>query len=270
METLCAIGCALLLVGGPTLVIEVDGVRLITDPTFDAAGTRYVQGPVEMHKTDGPALSPRELGPIDVVLLSHDEHLDNLDHAGRAFVAEARLVLTTPKGAERLRGNAKGLATWESTVVTGRDGRRLRITAVPARHGPAGSEALLGEVTGFVIERAETRGGGLYVSGDTVWFEDLKEIRARLSPAAGILHMGDAHFAGTGDMQLTLDAAQALRLTRHLGLRVVVPIHVDGWAHNRERRDAVTSRFRAAGVGDRLLWTPAGSRTILKTSKLRR
>lgn len=267
METLCALGCALLLVGGPTVVLEVDGVRLVTDPTFDPAGTRYVQGPVEMTKTAGPALSPEELGAVDAVLLSHDEHLDNLDHAGRAFVASAGLVLTTPAGARRLKGSARGLAPWESTVVTGRNGRRLRVTAVPARHGPPGSEPLLGEVTGFVIERADTRGGGLYVSGDTVWFDELAQIKARLRPAAGILHMGDAHFAGTGEMQLTLDAETALRLTRSLELRTVVPIHLDGWAHYRERRAAVEQRFRAASAGETLLSLEPGKPAPLTTPR---
>ncbi len=42
-----ALALTLTLIGGPTLLIEVNGVRLLTDPTFDPAGTRYEQGPVQ-------------------------------------------------------------------------------------------------------------------------------------------------------------------------------------------------------------------------------
>src|SRR4051794_30819302 len=72
------------LVGGPTLCIDLAGFRLLTDPTFDPPG-RY-EGPVPLEKRTGPALSPDEVGPIDAVLLSHDQHFDNLDRAGRGFL----------------------------------------------------------------------------------------------------------------------------------------------------------------------------------------
>ena len=92
--------------GGPTALLELDGVRLLTDPTFDPAGTTYPTGLYTLRKTQGPALQPEALGRIDAVLLSHDHHFDNLDHAGRALLAHSDLILTTPAGAQRLGGKA--------------------------------------------------------------------------------------------------------------------------------------------------------------------
>ena len=57
-------------IGGPTALIEIGGVRLLTDPTFDPAGTDYKS----TKKLIGPAISAQQIGRIDVVLLSHDEH----------------------------------------------------------------------------------------------------------------------------------------------------------------------------------------------------
>jgi L-ascorbate metabolism protein UlaG (beta-lactamase superfamily) len=74
------------------------GVRVLTDPAFDPAGGEYVTGPVTLHKTSDPALRLDQLEPIDLVLLSHDQHFDNLDHAGRAMLPQVRNVLTTPPG----------------------------------------------------------------------------------------------------------------------------------------------------------------------------
>ena len=77
-------------VGGPTVLIEVGGWRLLTDPTFDPPGRRYRFGwGTTSRKLTGPALSAADLGPIDAVLLSHDHHDDNLDDAGRALLPSA-------------------------------------------------------------------------------------------------------------------------------------------------------------------------------------
>ena len=89
-------------IGGPTALFEWHGFRLLTDPTFDPPGGKYQSGPVVLEKTIGPALAPQALGRVDMVLLSHDHHLHNLDHSGRTFLASVPRVITTPEGAEWL------------------------------------------------------------------------------------------------------------------------------------------------------------------------
>jgi L-ascorbate metabolism protein UlaG (beta-lactamase superfamily) len=74
-------------IGGPTLLVEIDGLRLLTDPTFDAPG-EYASGALTLTKLRGPAIDARAIGPIDAVLLSHDQHADNLDPAGRRLVTK--------------------------------------------------------------------------------------------------------------------------------------------------------------------------------------
>src|SRR5215208_1936293 len=101
-------------VGGPTALLEFGGVRFRTDPTFDPGGGEYQTGPVTLRKLDGPALGAEALGVFDYVLLSHDHHFDNLDHAGRKVLTAAKAVLTTTEGAERLNNNSVGLANWQT------------------------------------------------------------------------------------------------------------------------------------------------------------
>src|SRR5512140_1238779 len=100
-------------VGGPTALIEVGGLRILTDPTFDPAGGEYRAASYSLHKTQGPAVARETVGPIDVVLLSHDHHFDNLDTAGRELLGRVDTVLTTTAGAERLGGRATGLQPWD-------------------------------------------------------------------------------------------------------------------------------------------------------------
>jgi L-ascorbate metabolism protein UlaG (beta-lactamase superfamily) len=130
--------CSLTHIGGPTALIEVDGVRLLTDPTFDPPGQHYSFGfGTGSTKISGPAIALDALGAVDAVLLSHDQHSDNLDHSGREYLSRARRVLTTKAGAKRLGGRTEGLAPWEITELTGGNGHALTITATPARHRAA-------------------------------------------------------------------------------------------------------------------------------------
>ena len=96
----------LTLVGGPTVLIKVDGLRLLTDPTFDPP--RSYPGPTHLQKLAGPAISADVIGAVDAVLLGHEQHFDNFDHAGRAFADKARAILTTTSGAARMGGRSRG------------------------------------------------------------------------------------------------------------------------------------------------------------------
>src|SRR5437764_2482684 len=100
----------LTLVGGATAVLEYAGLRWLTDPALSPPG-EYAGGLV---KTTGPAIAADALEPIDVVLISHEHHSDNLDPAGREFLPRAKRVLTTVQGAGKLSVDAIGLEPWQS------------------------------------------------------------------------------------------------------------------------------------------------------------
>jgi L-ascorbate metabolism protein UlaG (beta-lactamase superfamily) len=113
-----------------------------------------------------------QVGAVDAVLLSHDQHPDNLDHGSRAYMATAPLTLTTPAAAARLAGTAAGLAPWETFQVGG-----VSVMAVPAQHGPDGTEHLTSPVTGFVL--TPEAGRQLYLSGDNASLPIVAEIGRR-------------------------------------------------------------------------------------------
>jgi hypothetical protein len=85
-------------------------------------------------------------GHIDAILLSHDQHHDNLCHAGRALLTQAGSIITRPFGSRRLGSNTLGLKPWQSTSIYAPDGRTAQITATPARHGPPGIEVVSDEM----------------------------------------------------------------------------------------------------------------------------
>jgi L-ascorbate metabolism protein UlaG (beta-lactamase superfamily) len=247
-------------VGGPTAVIEMGGLRFLTDPTFDPPGD-YPIGARQLTKTTGPALPVDDLAPVDAVLLSHDQHPDNLDRAGRDYLARAPLTLSTPKAAERLGGTVRGLEPWAHHDLARPDGGALRVTAVPALHGPPGSEPLVGPVTGFVLSAAGLP--VLYVSGDNASLDVVREIAARAGPiAAAVLFAGGAR-TPLLDAYLTLPSAGAVEAIRLLGAAHVVVIHVEGWAHFSEGRESLERALAGAGLGARVHVASPGEAIVL-------
>ncbi|WP_055490158.1 MBL fold metallo-hydrolase [Streptomyces sp. TP-A0356] len=240
----------ILYVGGPTAVIELGGLRLLTDPTFDAPGA-YPIGSRSLVKTAGPALTATELGPVDAVLLSHDQHPDNLDAAGREHLAEVPLTLSTASAHDRVGAPVRALPSWEHIELPRPSGGTLRVTAVPALHGPEGSEPLVGEVTGFVLS-----GEGLatvYVSGDNASLDVVRTIADRLGPFdVAVLFAGAARTPLVPDAPLTLTSEAAAEATRILDARHVVPLHFEHWAHFTEDGATLTKAFAQAGLTDRL------------------
>lgn len=115
---------------GPTALIDIGGVRLLTDPTFDPPGDHRV-GERNLVKTAGPAVGPDALGPVDAVLLSHDQHPDNLDDLGRAYLATAPLVLSTAAARDRLGDPTRGLPLWRTVSLPRPGGGEVQVTGVP-------------------------------------------------------------------------------------------------------------------------------------------
>lgn len=243
-------------IGGPTALLDFGGVRVLTDPTFDPPGGEYQTGPVMLRKLSGPALTPEQVGVIDHVLLSHDHHFDNLDHAGRVILTRTKTVFTTEEGSQRLQGNSVGLKDWEITDVTSESGRTLRVVATPARHGPAGLNR--GPVIGFVLFFADQSDNAIYVSGDTVWYEGVAEVAKRFPIRTALLHLGAARVPAVGPFHLTMTANEAVEAARAFAQATIVPVHYEGWAHFSEGRAQIEEAFRNAGLSDRLRWLQAG------------
>ena len=236
-------------IDGPTTLLSVAGVTFITDPTFDPAGGEYTAGTVTLKKLAAPAKSASELGKIDVALVSHDQHPDNLDKAGKALLADVPLVLTTAAGAQRLGKGAVGLQPWQTHTVSSPTGATLRVTATPARHGPAGIEKLTGEVIGFVIT-VEGRGDAAYLTGDTVWYEGTAEVARRFDPAIVLLFGGAV--MTRGPFYLTMDTNGAVEAAVAFGDAVIVPVHHEGWAHFTQSQLDLQKTFATVGLSARL------------------
>jgi L-ascorbate metabolism protein UlaG (beta-lactamase superfamily) len=189
------------MIGHSTVLLEMGGMRILTDPFFGLHGN-------PAYRRIAPPASTREkAADVDMVLLSHD----HWDHFDRRFfrMLPASVPVIVPaltRGWMRLRGVRRpvGIRRWDSLRHHG-----VTVWGVPAHH--------FAVAHGFVIEHGRQR---VYFAGDTFHGRFHEKIARELAPAVVLLPVT------TYRLPMTMGEDQAVRAVRDLQPQVVVPIHL--------------------------------------------
>ncbi|KAH6952522.1 beta-lactamase superfamily domain-containing protein [Ilyonectria sp. MPI-CAGE-AT-0026] len=251
-------------IGTATAILEIDGVRFLTDPFFSPAGSYYEIPDSDARLTvhHDPALDLKDLPPIDAVLLSHEDHWDNLDQLGRRIL-DGRHVFTTMDGAKQLapRPGVVGMQPWQETTVA-LGGETFHITATPADHVPGN------ECTGFILTTdsfgvsPDGRRNAIYFTGDTVYMKELPQMAEKFHIATAIMNTGDAHYQVEAPpappRQITIGGKEAAELFRAIKADWIIPMHFDAWDHFTQHKDGLAEAFEQEGVSDKVIWLDPG------------
>jgi L-ascorbate metabolism protein UlaG (beta-lactamase superfamily) len=250
-------------VGTATTLIRLAGITVLTDPNYLHRGQRaYLGRGLWSKRRTEPVFPVGERPTPDIIDLSH-LHGDHFDRVARRELAGSTPVLTTPSAARTLRRRgfpaAHGMHTWEMLEVA-RGDARLRVTATPGRHTLGAGQCLrLPPTMGTVLEFSEhpaARAFTIYVTGDTLMFDELREVRDRFpSLDLMLIHLGGTRILG---MLVTMDGKQGADLTELIGAHTTVPIHYDDYGvfrspladferEMRERNPSGMVRYLARG-----------------------
>ena len=257
-------------IGTATAILDIDGITFLTDPFFSPAGsewqTVHSEAPLKVH--DDPALRMNELPHIDAVLLSHENHPDNLDELGRQLL-DGRHVVTTQDGAKNLapRPSVLGFKDWEERDVR-IAGKTFHITATPCKHWPGH------ECVGFIVHTQDFgvapdgRPNAVYFTGDTVYVEELAKMADKYHIAVALMNLGKATFYEVNDeglpgqpgdvLQITMDGRQAARLFRDIKADVLVPMHFESWDHFTQHQEELSKEFEDEGILPKVRWLKPG------------
>lgn len=257
-------------IGTATAILNIDGINFLTDPFFSPAGSEWPTGyeSVQLKVNDDPALKMNELPHVDAVLLSHENHPDNLDELGRQLL-DGRRTLTTNDGAKNLgpRPSVLGFSDWEEKKVI-IAGTTFNITATPCKHWPGH------ECVGFILHTesfgvaSDGRLNAVYFSGDTVYIEQLARMSERYHIAVAIMNLGKATFYDFNEegqpgqpghaLQITMDGRQAAHLFRDIKADVLVPMHFESWDHFTLYKEELAKEFEDEGILSKVRWLQPG------------
>ena len=239
-------------IGTATTVIKFGGFTILTDPNF-LHRHEYVRlgyGLRSKRLTD-PAIEIEDLPGLDLVVLSH-LHEDHFDRVAEKKLDRTLPIITTRDAASSLRDKgfrgAVGLKTWQARAFEKR-GIRLRITAMPGRHGPGVVAKLLPPVMGSMLDFETTDGRHLlrlYISGDTLVYRQIKQIPKRFPGVdLALLHLGGTRVAG---LLVTMDAKQGVEALRIIAPSIAIPIHYNDYTVFKSPLEDFKQEVRAAGL----------------------
>lgn len=192
-------------VGHATVLLEVRGLRILTDPFL-----RHRLGPLERH---GHLPDPEEIGDVDVVVVSHG-HPDHFDRASLGAV-RGRPVVIVPRGLGEGARRATGGDVIEVRTGDRTDLGGLVVTAVQARHwiSPGAPRA---EPVGYLLDV----GARIYFAGDTGRIPAMHDLAGAVDLALLPVwtwgpHLGPGHLGPRSAADVVADIRPA----------AVVPIH---------------------------------------------
>jgi L-ascorbate metabolism protein UlaG (beta-lactamase superfamily) len=243
-------------IGTATVIIRYQGLTILTDPNFLHRGDHVHLG-YGMHsqRLTEPAMDFEDLPPIDLVLLSH-LHEDHFDKLVEARLARNTPILTTASAARSLRRrgftNTYPLRVWDYVNV--RKGPvSLRVTSMPGTHGPIVVSSLLPEVMGSMLDFCSERDGRayrMYISGDTLVHEDLKEIPRRYRDIhLALLHLGGTRVLG---VLVTMNAEQGIEALRIIRPDLAIPIHYNDYDVFKDPLENFVRAVERAGLQDKV------------------
>jgi L-ascorbate metabolism protein UlaG (beta-lactamase superfamily) len=260
-------------IGNATVLIRYAGFTLLTDPTFIHMHEQVPLG-YGLHTTrlTNPAIEIHDLPPLDLIVLSHF-HGDHFDQVAERELDKSLPIVTTPEAAKELgqRGfaNTYPLDTWSSLPVR-KGGVCLRITSMPGRHGPPLLDLVLPEVMGSILEFQSPPGTSrfrMYITGDTLVIEDLKEIPRRYPDIdLALLHLGGTQILG---IMVTMDGKQGVEVMQIVNPKRAIPIHYNDYDVFKSPLSDFQREVKAAGLAERVHYLRHGESYTFNVSPSR-
>jgi L-ascorbate metabolism protein UlaG (beta-lactamase superfamily) len=249
-------------IGTATVLIRYQGLTILTDPNFLHRGDKVHLGyGLTAERLTNPAIELDALPPIDLVILSH-MHEDHFDRLVQQKLRRDVPIVTTPQASRRLEQlgftRRYPLKRWDSLTV--RKGMaRLRITAMPGRHGPRGVAVLLPQVNGSMLDFEQGPAGAgyrIYISGDTMVYDDIADIPKRFPDIdLALLHLGGTRLLG---IKVTMDGDDGVRMLQIIAPQRAVPIHYDDYDVFKSPLSDFERAVRAAGLKDKVIYLQRG------------
>lgn len=232
-----------------TLLIEINNRKIVVDPMF---AKKESMDPVanagntfRIPMTDLP-LNDDELKELlkttDAVFITHT-HRDHWDAAAQQLIDKRMPVFCQPSDEEKI---VKQGFTHVTPVKDNLLWNSISINRTGGQHGTGEIGKMMGTVSGFVLSYRDQT---LYIAGDTIWCNDVKDAIVKYSPTHIIVNGGGARFL-TGD-PITMTTEDVLAVSQHTKAAVTV-VHLETINHCLEKRKHFTEMAETNHLAGRI------------------
>jgi L-ascorbate metabolism protein UlaG (beta-lactamase superfamily) len=226
-----------------TVWLQYAGVNFLIDPMFSDAG---VNPPIVNSTNERrnplvplPFAIDGYLKP-DTVLVTH-LHRDHWDDAAAAAISKSTPILCQPGDDAAIASSGFTSVAMINENITFKG---VMISRTCGQHGTGEIGKKMGHVSGFVL-KADGQ-PTLYIAGDTIWCDDVKQALNAHQPDMTVVNAGGAQFA-VGD-PITMNADDVVSLCRYAPYTKVAAIHMDTINHCLVSREDLYTRLVAEGL----------------------
>jgi L-ascorbate metabolism protein UlaG (beta-lactamase superfamily) len=238
-----------------TILVEFNDVRLLVDPMLarkDAFPTMtFLKAKARNPTVDLPEGAMDLFETATHCLITHCQrgHFDHFDTAAKRWLRKRQLpVFCTPRDAPFLKKRGLNVVPLVRDDIHPQPFFEGTLQTVPCRHGRGVIGPFMEHGAGYLIKQPNNP--SLFLTGDTVLTEEVKQITKAHAPDVVVAPAGDARFDIGGRVILGTEDMIALA---QLTPGVVVANHLEAINHCLVRRDDVRSAARQAGLGHRVL-----------------
>jgi L-ascorbate metabolism protein UlaG (beta-lactamase superfamily) len=225
-----------------TLLLEINNRKILVDPmlakkeTMDPvgnAGNTFRIPMVDLPVNDDELKDL--LKTIDAVFITHT-HRDHWDAAAQQLINKQTPVFCQPADEEKI---LKQGFTHVTAIQDDLLWNSISIHRTKGQHGTGETGKLMGTVSGFVFSYSDQT---VYIAGDTIWCNDVKEAIEKYSPTHIIVNGGGAKFL-TSD-PITMTTEDVLTVSKNTKATISV-VHLETINHCLQKRSAFTEMVAA-------------------------
>lgn len=244
------------LIRNATMRMTYGDHTFITDPFF---APKYSQEPLVGESrnpiVDLPFPSEKVLADVEMALISH-LHPDHFDDLAQQMLPKDIQLYCQP-------GDEGQIKVAGFSNVTGIDGsvdwQGVKITRTKGQHGNEVWSPRMGSVSGFIF-RAENE-ATIYWTGDTIWYDDVRQVILETKPDIIITHSSGASFEFRSP--IIMDAQQTLEVCRAAPRSIVIAVHMETFDFDTISRKDLRAFAEADGISISQLLMPGDGETLV-------
>jgi Predicted Zn-dependent hydrolases of the beta-lactamase fold len=216
----------ILFVRHATILIYAENKKILVDPVFSDIGELPSIKSLRFDNKN-PLIkletSIDELIDVDSAFITH-LHIDHFDTLARKLLKKSTKIFCQPQDSEIIKKMGfLDVSPIEQYIIW----NNLKISRVDGKHGEGKVLEKMGKTSGFVLQ--DSTNYTMYITGDTIWYDGVKEAIEKFNPNAIVLNAGAATFPI--GRPVTMNEADITSVIKSAPNSKIVAIHMDAWNH---------------------------------------